>query len=262
MRHIGLNNFINKVISRVVHNRLDRLLPAVISSNQSGFVKGRNIIENVLLTQEIVTDIRKRGKPANFVIKLDITKAYDRASWLYLCKSDFIGRGMPKWSSALNHLAYADDTIIFSSAESNSLQVIMDTLQEYERISGQLINKRKSSFYMFNKVSNQLIQQVEIVTGFVRGQFPFTYLGCPITHVRKRKFDYTDILKKFKDKLQTWKGKMLSYGGKAVLITSVLQSIRINILSAIMPSKCVIKELHKIFAKIFWNNKKEGRSRH
>ncbi|XP_060181247.1 uncharacterized protein LOC132610861 [Lycium barbarum] len=169
---------------------------------------------------------------------------------------------MPKWSSALNHLAYADDTIIFSSAESNSLQLIMDTLQDYERIAGQLINKRKSSFYMFNKVSNQLIQQVEAVTGFVRGQFPFTYLGCPITHARKRKVDYTNLLKKVKDKLQTWKGKMLSYGGKVVLITSVLQTIPIYILSAIRPQKCVIKELHKIFAKFFWNNKEEGRNRH
>ncbi|XP_059295493.1 uncharacterized protein LOC132048825 [Lycium ferocissimum] len=116
MRPIGLSNFIDKVISRVVHDRLDRLLPAVISSNQSGFVKGRNIIENMLLTQEIITDIRRRGKLANIVIKLDMTKAYDRVSWLYL---SFIGYGMPKWSSALNHLAYADDTIIFSSSESN-----------------------------------------------------------------------------------------------------------------------------------------------
>ncbi|XP_059306421.1 uncharacterized protein LOC132057846 [Lycium ferocissimum] len=50
MRPISLRNFINKVISRVAHDRLDRLLTRVISPNQSGFVKGRNIIENVLLT--------------------------------------------------------------------------------------------------------------------------------------------------------------------------------------------------------------------
>lgn len=49
-------------------------------------MKGRYIIENVLLTQEIVTDIRKRDKPANIVIKLDMTKSYDRVSWLFLTK--------------------------------------------------------------------------------------------------------------------------------------------------------------------------------
>ncbi|XP_060170719.1 uncharacterized protein LOC132601661 [Lycium barbarum] len=100
-----------------------------------------------------------------------------------------------------------------------------------------------------NKVSDELSQQVAAVTGFVRGQFPFTYLGVPITHARKRNVDYTELLKKVKDKLQTWKGKLLSYGGKAVLITSVLQSIPIHVLSTIRPPKCVIKELRRIFAR-------------
>nr|XP_009605190.1 uncharacterized protein LOC104099791 [Nicotiana tomentosiformis] len=52
--------------------------------SQSGFVKGRSIFENILLTQEIIIDIRLRGKPANVVIKLDMAKAYDRVSWKYL----------------------------------------------------------------------------------------------------------------------------------------------------------------------------------
>ncbi|XP_060210762.1 uncharacterized protein LOC132637732 [Lycium barbarum] len=80
MRPISLSNFINKVISRVVQDKLEGLLPSLISPNQSDFVKGRCIIENVLLTQEVVTDIRLRGKPANVVLKLDVAKAYDRVS--------------------------------------------------------------------------------------------------------------------------------------------------------------------------------------
>ncbi|XP_060200158.1 uncharacterized protein LOC132628392 [Lycium barbarum] len=55
-----------------------------VSANQSGFLKGRNIIENILLTQELVADIRKRGKLANVIIKLDMAKAYDRVSWRFL----------------------------------------------------------------------------------------------------------------------------------------------------------------------------------
>ncbi|XP_060170505.1 uncharacterized protein LOC132601442 [Lycium barbarum] len=50
MRLISLSNFINKIISRVLHDKIDHILPRLISANQSGFVKGRNIIENVLLT--------------------------------------------------------------------------------------------------------------------------------------------------------------------------------------------------------------------
>ncbi|XP_075095204.1 uncharacterized protein LOC142173503 [Nicotiana tabacum] len=79
-RPISLSNFVNKVLSRCLHNRLEKFLPEYISPNQSGFVKERSIFENILLTQEIVTNIKKRGKPANMVIKLDMSKAYNRVS--------------------------------------------------------------------------------------------------------------------------------------------------------------------------------------
>lgn len=50
LRTISLSNFTNKIISRVIHKRLVGLLPSLISEEQAGFVKGRSIVENVLLT--------------------------------------------------------------------------------------------------------------------------------------------------------------------------------------------------------------------
>lgn len=49
MRLISLSNFITKVFSRVIHARLVGLLPNLISDEQSGFVKGRSIVENVFV---------------------------------------------------------------------------------------------------------------------------------------------------------------------------------------------------------------------
>lgn len=49
-------------------------------------MKGRNIIENVLLAEEIILNIRLRGKLANVVLKLDMAKAYDRLRWSFLIK--------------------------------------------------------------------------------------------------------------------------------------------------------------------------------
>lgn len=83
---ISLSYFINKVISRVLHERMLLMLPKIISLNQASFVKGRNIIENVLLAQEIIGDINKRNKDKNVVVKLYMTKAYDRVSWIFLTK--------------------------------------------------------------------------------------------------------------------------------------------------------------------------------
>lgn len=72
--------FINKVILRVIHERLVRVLHKIISYNQSGFVKGRSVIENVLLAHEIIRNINRRNKFINVVVKLDMIKAYDRES--------------------------------------------------------------------------------------------------------------------------------------------------------------------------------------
>lgn len=48
-RLISLNNFLNKAISKVLLTRITKVIPMIISPNQSGVVKGKSILENVLL---------------------------------------------------------------------------------------------------------------------------------------------------------------------------------------------------------------------
>lgn len=75
---------------------------------------------------------------------------------------------------------------------------------------------------MHQKVVTISIDKVEQCTGFTRGLFPIKYLASLITYQRKRKEHYVELIDKVKGKLQAWKGKMLSVGGKEVLISSVL----------------------------------------
>lgn len=122
----------------------------------------------------------------------------------------FCGFGLPKWSPKINHLAYADDTIIFSSSDVTLLQLIMEVLSAYEVASGQLINKAKSAVYMHHSTSEEVVMKVQRITGIVLQGFPFTYLGCPIFYSRRRMDYYEGLIKKVLDQLQSWKGKMLS----------------------------------------------------
>jgi len=80
-RPISLSNFTSKIISKLVSSRLGPILPELVSLNQSGFVKGRSISENIMLAQEIIHQIKKPNIGSNVVIKLDMAKAYDRVSW-------------------------------------------------------------------------------------------------------------------------------------------------------------------------------------
>ncbi|XP_015166827.1 uncharacterized protein [Solanum tuberosum] len=84
-RPISLSNFTTKIISKLLCIRLTPILPTLISPNQSGFVKDRSISENIMLAQEIIHQIKKPTIGSNVVIKLEMTKAYDRVSWSYIC---------------------------------------------------------------------------------------------------------------------------------------------------------------------------------
>lgn len=169
---------------------------------------------------------------------------------------------MPKWSTKINHLAYADDSIIFTTAERKAIGKIKEVLQEYEKVSGQVINAEKSSFYMHQNVAETLVQEVANITGFSIGTFSFNYLGLPIFYTRKKKAYYNELIKKIKERLQNWKGKLLSFRGKAILFNNVLQSMPMYLLSAMAPTKYTLNEIHKIFARFYWSNKEEGRSKH
>jgi hypothetical protein len=53
------------------------ILDSLVSKNQSAFIPGRSISENVLLAQELVRNYhRKVGQP-RCTMKIDLMKAYD-----------------------------------------------------------------------------------------------------------------------------------------------------------------------------------------
>ncbi|KAL9664220.1 hypothetical protein QQ045_019619 [Rhodiola kirilowii] len=86
VRSISLCNFIHKVFSKILNDRLKAYLPKLISREQSGFVEGRNIHESIGLAHDIVKDINNKVFGGNMVIKLDMSKAYDRLSCNFLLK--------------------------------------------------------------------------------------------------------------------------------------------------------------------------------
>eukprot|EP00253_Pinus_taeda_P022996 PITA_22996 len=82
-RPISLCNVIYKIIATLIAKILKPLLPNIISPEQTGFVEGRQILDGLVVTQEMIHSLNQK-KQRGMMIKLDISKAYDHLSWRYL----------------------------------------------------------------------------------------------------------------------------------------------------------------------------------
>ncbi|GKE67379.1 sodium/hydrogen exchanger 6 [Tanacetum coccineum] len=72
-RPISCCNVLYKCISKIIANRVKEGL----GDNQSAFVPGRRISDNILLTQELIRNYHRRHGPPRCAFKVDIQKAYD-----------------------------------------------------------------------------------------------------------------------------------------------------------------------------------------
>ncbi|CAL1367271.1 unnamed protein product [Linum trigynum] len=83
-RPITLCNVGYEVVAKCIANNLKMLMPQVVHPNQSSFVPNRHITDNIIILQETVHYMsRKAGKKGIMLLKIDLTKAYDRISWQF-----------------------------------------------------------------------------------------------------------------------------------------------------------------------------------
>jgi hypothetical protein len=121
----------------------------------------------------------------------------------------------------------------------------------FEQLSGLKINFHKSMVFCYGVVK-EIEDHYTNLFGCVLGQYPFGYLGIPMHHKKISNADWKVTEDKFEKKLSCWKGKLLSYGGRLVLINSILSSLDMFMLSFYEVPKEVLHKLDFYRSRFFW----------
>jgi len=66
-----------------IDGRIKVLLPLFFSSNQVGYVQGRQIMDNIILSYEMVHSLKNLRK-LGMMMQLDISKGFTKLNWNYM----------------------------------------------------------------------------------------------------------------------------------------------------------------------------------
>ncbi|XP_074298814.1 uncharacterized protein LOC141629760 [Silene latifolia] len=213
-RPIACCNMIYKVISKLMCSRLSLVLPDIVSEDQGAFIKGRSIIENVLICQDIVQMYKKKDVSPRCIFKIDLQKAYDTVEWEFL-EQLLHGLGFPE---------------IFS-------QKVMTCVTSTK----------------FSLCLNELKNDIHQATGFVEGSLPFRYLGVPIKAGRLSQKEYNALVERMINRIRSIGAKKLSYAGRLVLIKSILNTLYSYWAGMFIIPKGVIRRIEGICRNYLWD---------
>ncbi|GJX94924.1 hypothetical protein Tco_0349510 [Tanacetum coccineum] len=226
---ISCCNVLYKCISKIISNRVKEGLGDIVSINQSAFVPGHSISDNILLIEELMRNYHRRRGPPRCAFKVDIQKAYNTVDWNFL-ETILVGFGFhPKmvqwimvcvsgasysisingnvhgWFKGKHGLRHGDplSPYIFT------LVMEILTLLLHRKVLSLVPSIPKSTAYFCN-VPNAIKASILNSMPFAEGVLPVRYLGVPLISSRLLFRDCKILVEKLESRVNDWRNKFLS----------------------------------------------------
>ena len=158
-------------------------------------------------------------------------------------------------------LQYADDTLLFLEDDLEKASNLKWLLVCFEQLSRMKINYDKKDLLVLG-MENDRANEFARIFCCKRSDFPIKYLGVPLHYAKLRKEDLQPIIDKIVKRIAGWKGMLLSYAGRLILLKSCLASIPIYLLSVIKFPRWAINMINSHMGHFLWNNTEEHHKYH
>ncbi|GMJ03511.1 hypothetical protein HRI_004020300 [Hibiscus trionum] len=153
---------------------------------------------------------------------------------------------------SITHLQFADDLIVFCGASSKEICNIISTLRGFEIVSGLKLNLSKSDLIGINIEVSRTQAWADSI-GCKRKELSCKYLGVPLGINKNSVVMWNPVIEKFESKFAGWKSKLLSLGGRIVLIKVVLTNLPVFYMFLFHMPTAVSSKLNKMVAKFLWD---------
>ncbi|CAJ2638568.1 unnamed protein product [Trifolium pratense] len=161
-------------------------------------------------------------------------------------------------SMTVSHLQFADDTLLLGVKSWGNVRALRAVLVLFESMSGLKVNFNKSMLVGVNIHDSWLGEAASALCCKV-GKIPFLYLGLQIGGDPRRLSFWEPMLIRIKNRLSGWKSRFLSFGGRLVLLKSVLTSLPVYTLSFFKAPSGTISSIESLFIKFFWGGCEDSR---
>lgn len=162
----------------------------------------------------------------------------------------------------IHHLLFGDDTLFLLKAEASSVAVVMEILGIYEAATAQAISLEKSSVIFGAKMELESREEVQNILGITRIGGDEKYLGLPEAFSGSKIKCLSFLQESLKDKLSGYQARLMSQGGKEVIIKSVAMSMSVYAMSVYQLPKSTADNIVSALSNFWWNSDQEKKKIH